>query len=109
MRVCAHLGSFWTHRRHVHARVSLCILYVPITGHHVTCQDSRVQDEVVVFFFLLLLLLVFPRVGSSPERRALPARISAPRCVTTTEAAVGGWEDGRTDVAAELRALQVLP
>lgn len=33
-----------------------------------------------------------------PERRALPARISAPRCVTTTEAAMGGWKDGRTNV-----------
>lgn len=45
------------------------------------------------FFFFLL-----PRVGSSPERPALPARISAPRCVTTIEAAMGGWKDGRTDV-----------
>lgn len=89
--VRAQLGSLWPLCHHVRARISLCTLYVPIAGHHVTCQDSRVQDEV---FFIPLL----PRFCSSPERRALPARISAPRCVTTTEAAMGGWKDGRTDV-----------
>lgn len=89
--VRAQLGSLWPPRRHVRARISLCTLYVPIAGHHVTCQDSRVQDEVFSLFF-------FFRVGSSPERRALSARISAPRCVTTTEAAMGGWKDGRTNV-----------
>lgn len=99
MRVCAHLYSFWTHRRHVRARVSLCILYVPITGHHVTCQDSRVQDEVVVFFF-----------SSSPpppprlsQSRLIPGA-SSPSCAHLRSALrndhrfgdgwMGGWTDG---------------
>lgn len=71
--VRAQLGSLWPLRHHVRARISLCTLYVPIAGHHVTCQDSRVQDEVFLFFFPSFPESAHPR-SVEPFLRASPLR-----------------------------------
>lgn len=87
--VRAQLGSLWPLCHHVRARISLCTLYVPIAGHHVTCQDSRVQDE--VFFF------------PPPSQILLIPGASSPSCAHLRSAlrndhrSRDGWMEGWTD------------
>lgn len=93
--VRAQLGSLWPLLRHVCARLSRCP-YIIRPYSRASRDVSGLPGPGRSFFFFPSFLLL--RVGSSPERRALPARIAAPRCVTTSKAAMGGWKDGRTDV-----------